>query len=206
MTTSDSVAAAPTSGQSVLRWPVLVVALFVATASAHSTVSEYLLTPFARTAFGFGIGVAAIGWAFILHRERAYLRRARSALPLAEFRRYQPPTAGRLLESLLFRWSVLFCISVAAVEYILEIAELRPSVGSLAVFAGLAMAATVLAVRRSVLAPRADTDETPDVSAESNIALSHPVRLYGSLLFVWGVWIFAWLAIVSGCLKVLDRW
>ena len=203
---SNSAVAAHTSSHSVLRWPALVVALFLATDSAHSTITEYLVTPFARTAFLVGIGVGAVGWTLILQLEQAYLQKARAALPFAEFRRHPAPIAARLCRSILFRWSVLFCISVVAVEYVLDIIHLRPGTGPLAGFTALALAATALVIHRGVLWNRGDVAETPEPATRPNVALSHPVRSYGSMVFLWGVWTFGWLVFVTGCLKALSRW
>ena len=132
MTTPDSAVAAASSDQSVLRWPVFAVALFLATDSARTTMTEYFVTPFARTAFLVGISVAAVGWMLILRHEHEYLRHARATLPYAELRRLPAPIAGRLCSSLLFRWSVVFCITVASVEYVLTIADLKPGTGAVA--------------------------------------------------------------------------
>ena len=199
-TMSDSALAAHTSSHLVLHWPALVVALFLATDSARSTMTEYLVTPFARTAFLVGIGVAAIGWALILQKEGAYLRSACPALPYAEFRRHPPPVAGRLFGSLLFRWSVLFCLSRLTVENVLEIVESGPSAGSLAIYAALASAMTVLAARRGLLSHHGESDETPELAIEPNIALSHSVQNFGSLAFAWGIWVFVLLRLAAALL------
>ena len=165
--------------------------------------TEYFVTPFARTAFLVGIAVAAVGWALILRHEREYLRNARAALPYAEFRRLPTPIAGRLCRSLLFRWSVVFCITVASVEYVLTIAELNPGTGGVAGFIALALVPTALAVRRGVLGTRGQLVETPDLPPVRNIALSHPVRTFGSIVFVWAVFLFSLLVLATGLLKLL---
>ena len=200
---SSSLVAADPSGHSVLRWPVLAVALFLATESAHTTMTEYFVTPFARTAFLVGIAVAAVGWALVLRREHEYLRTARAALPYAEHRRLPTPMAGRLCRSLLFRWSIVFCASVASVEYVLTVAELKPGAGAVTGFTVLALVATALAVRRGVLGTRRQLIETPDLAPVRNIALSQPVRTFGSIVFVWAVFLFGLLVLATGLLKLL---
>ena len=200
---SDSLVVADASDHSVLRWPVLAAALFVATASAHTTITEYFVTPFARTAFLVGIAVAAVGWVLILRHEHEYLRNARAALPYGELRRLPTPMAGRLCRSLLFRWSVVFCITVASVEYVLTIADLKPGTGAVAGFVALALVATALAVRRVVLGTRRQLVEMPDLAPVRNIALSQPVRTFGSIVFVWAVYLFGLLVFATGLLKLL---
>jgi hypothetical protein len=204
MTTPDSAVAAASSDQSVLRWPALAVALFVATASAHTTMTEYFVTPFARTAFLVGIAIAAVGWVLILRHEHEYLRNARAALPYAELRRLPTPMAGRLCCSLLFRWSVVFCITVASVEYALTIVDLNPGTGAVGGFIALALVAAALGVRRGTLGPRRQLVEMPDVAPVRNIALSHPVRTFGSIVFVWAVFLFGLLVLATGVLKLLN--
>ncbi len=200
---SDSLVVPDSSDHSVLRWPVLAAALFVATESAHTTMTEYFVTPVARTAFLVGIAVAAVGWALILRHEHEYLRNARAALPHAELRRLPAPMAGRLFRSLLFRWSVVFCITVASVEYVLTSAELNPGTGAVGGFIALALVAAALGVRRGVLGTRRQLVEMPDLAPVRNIALSHPVRTFGSIVFVWAIFLFSLLALARGLLKLL---
>ena len=201
---SDSLVVPNSSDQSVLRWPVLAAALFVATASAHTTMTEYFVTPVARTAFLVGIAIAAVGWVLILRHEHEYLRNARAALPYAELRRLPTPMAGRLCCSLLFRWSVVFCITVASVEYALTIVDLNPGTGAVGGFIALALVAAALGVRRGTLGPRRQLVEMPDVASVRNIALSHPVRTFGSIVFVWAVFLFGLLVLATGVLKLLN--
>lgn len=195
--------AAATATLSPLRWPILAVALFIAFESAHTTITDFLLAPAARIGFFLGIGVAAIASVIVLRLEETYLRRARAALPYGELRRHPAPTAGRLFRSLLFRWSVVFWISVASVEYVLTIAELNPGAGALGSFIALALVATALAVRRGVLGSRGELVETPDLSPVRSIALSQPVRVCGSIVFVWTLWSFALLVFTAGWLTLL---
>ena len=195
--------AAATATLSPLRWPVLAVALFIAFESARTTTTDFLLAPAARIGFFLGIGVAGIAAAIVLRLEETYLRRARAALPYSEFRRHPAPTVGRLFRSLLFRWSVVFYASVASVEYVLTISELKPGAAALGGFIALALVATVLAVRRGVLGSRGELVESPDLSPVRSIAVSQPVHTFGSIVFVWTLWSFGLLVFTAGWLKLL---
>ena len=166
--------------------------------------TEYFVTPFARTAFLVGIAVAAVGWALILRHEHEYLRNARAALPYAGLRSLPAPMAGRLCRSLLFRWSVVFCVTVVSVEYALTIADLKPGTGALGGFIALALVATGLGVRRGVLGNRGQMVETPGLPPVRNIALSQPVRTFGSIVFVWAVFLFGLIVVATGLLKLLQ--
>ncbi len=202
MTTSDSTVAAGagSTSQSVFRWPVLAVSLFLAAESAHTTMTEHFVTPFARAALLVGVAVAAIGWALLLHKERSCVRSARAALPYPQFRQHPPPIAGNLFRSLLFRWSLLIVVSVVTVEHVLEIVEAGPSVGSVAACAALAAAGTVVAIHRGVLSARGESHETPELAIEPNFALAHAVRNCGSLLLAKGIWFFALLILAAALL------
>ena len=97
----------------------------------------------------------------------------------------------------------MFCITVASVEYALTIADLNPGTGAVGGFIALTLVAVALGVRRGVLGTRRQLAEVPDLAPVRNIALSHPVRTFGSIVFVWAVFLFGLLVLATGLLKLL---
>ena len=67
----------------------------------------------------------------------------------------------------------------------------------------MALVAAALGVRRGTLGARRQLVEMPDVAPVRNIALSHPVRTFGSIVFVWAVFLFGLLVLATGLLKLL---
>lgn len=197
---------ASTSEQPAFRWPLLAAALLIAADSVHETVLEYLTTSGARIGYGIGMAAAAGALALVVRLEEGHLRKARNALPHAEFRRHPPTAAGRLFRNPLSRWFGLLFVCLVGTEHALEIVALRPTIGPSMALTVIALAATAAAIHRGPLSPRAWTTATPDLPAVRNIALSRPVLDWGSTLVAWGIWIFACLVVATACFNLLERW